>query len=183
MLANQFQKTIKVEETSNIEDTKAVDLKQKQQKFVSWKLLQQEYVANQISTASENNVKGTNMPSLVIGICDEEDIKFGFGIEERTKRLLSKKGEESTNGDASSKSISPSVYSILINPSAKDSLSYTTQLRLTLGYGDSLRRMKPLADYVWFSEYPMTNLLTNMQNPIDFEGQKGEGQSSLFGVF
>ena len=141
--------------------------------FVSWKLLQHEYVASRLASVASDS-KASN--KLVVGICDAEDVKFGYGIEERVKRILTAKAE-------TSQSSLPSVYSLMTNPTAKDSLSYTAQLRLSLAYADKLPTMRPLADYIWFSDYPEIKLLTNMQNPIDAEGQRPAGESSIFGVF
>lgn len=142
--------------------------------FVSWKLLKHEYVANRLAGAVPGTKASSN--NLVIGVCDAEDVKFGYGIEERVKRILTTKAE-------SLQAPRPSVYSLMTNPTAKDSLSYTAQLRLSLAYEDKLPDMRPLADYIWFSEYPEIKLLTNMQNPIDAEGQRPAGESSIFGVF
>lgn len=54
---------------------------------------------------------------------------------------------------------------ILVNPTALDSLSDNRSLRLALEYADDLYAGKPLADYLWFSKSPKVNLIPRMLNP------------------
>lgn len=57
--------------------------------------------------------------------------------------------------------------SVLINPTAEDSLSDSRALRLALEYADDLYAGKPLANYMWFSKSPKVNLIPRMLNPED----------------
>lgn len=56
---------------------------------------------------------------------------------------------------------------ILLNPTAKESLSLTPSLRLALEYADDLPAGKPLANYLWFSKSPKVNQIPRMFNPED----------------
>lgn len=79
-----------------------------------------------------------------------------------------------------------SVISVLLNPTADDSLSDTVQLSLCLGYGQNvLEQSRPLADYLWYSaeNRPPLKLLPRVKNPISREGDKPAGESSIIGAF
>ena len=60
-----------------------------------------------------------------------------------------------------------STKSVLINPTAEDSLSLSRSLRLALEYADDLLNGKPLANYLWFSKSPKVNQIPRMVNPED----------------
>jgi len=147
--------------------------------YFSYRILQQEYaatlLAQRFSDQDPNNELGRS--KLVILLAPESDIKFGLGVEERVKRGLNrvKRGAPPSS--------SANVNSVLLNPSAADSLSDTAQLRLVLAYGPLQRVQRPLADFLWFSEYPPVRILTRTKNPIDREGDKPAGESSILGAF
>ena len=71
----------------------------------------------------------------------------------------------------------------MIDPTAADSLSATAQLRLSLAYGQYLGDQRPLADFVWFSEAPPLKIIARPKNPINKEGDKPAGESSVIGAF
>ena len=75
------------------------------------------------------------------------------------------------------------ILSVLLNPSAADSLAVTAQLQLALAYGNSLPTQRPLADFLWYSSYPSVKLLTRPKNAISREGDKPPGESSVIGAF
>lgn len=54
---------------------------------------------------------------------------------------------------------------VLINPTAPDSLSENRSLRLALEYANDLYSGKPLANYMWFTKSPMVNQIPRMINP------------------
>lgn len=54
---------------------------------------------------------------------------------------------------------------ILINPTAGDSLSPNRSLRLALAYANDLSAGKPLANYIWFTKSPKVNQIPRMINP------------------
>lgn len=60
-----------------------------------------------------------------------------------------------------------STKSVLINPTAEDSLSLSRSLRLALEYADDLQNGKPLANYLWFTKSPKVNQIPRMVNPED----------------
>lgn len=148
--------------------------------YFSYRILQQEYIATLVARrfADASKEQGRSSKELVILLAPESDIKFGLGVEERVKRSLNRVRADSPPSSSSSR-----VYSVLLNPSATDSLSDTAQLRLVLAYGPLLRYQRPLADFLWFSEYPPVRLLTRTKNPIDREGDKPAGESSILGAF
>jgi hypothetical protein len=191
------------------------------------------------TTTPENDDtdEGTLVPNdsdvlpLIIAITDNTHSIFGYGIEERLKRLVTppaitttttssstststvedkttvveeKKGNGKSNEGASvvsierllhlkdieedttkrtAASLPNKIYSILLNPTAPDSFSLRAQLRLVLGYADELPNHRPLSDFIWYSDYPAVKLLTRMKNPIDREGDRPSGESSILGVF
>ena len=75
------------------------------------------------------------------------------------------------------------VLSVLLNPTAQDSLSQTVQLQLCLAYGPFLKDQKPLADFLWFTDSPPVKILTRPKNAINAEGEKPAGESSSIGAF
>ena len=54
---------------------------------------------------------------------------------------------------------------VLVNPTAIDSLSDNRSLRLALEYADDLYAGKPLANYLWFTKSPKVSLIPRMLNP------------------
>ena len=72
---------------------------------------------------------------------------------------------------------------MLLNPTAADSLSPTVQLQLVLAYGPFLKDQRLLADFLWFSRSPPVKILTRPKNPINNEGEKPPGESSIIGAF
>ena len=149
--------------------------------YFSYRILQQEYTATLVARRFAD-ADAANKELLVVLLAPESDIKFGLGVEERVKRSVNRvraAAPSSNNNNNNAK-----VYSVLLNPSAMDSLSDTAQLRLVLAYGPALLRyQRPLADFLWYSEYPPVRLLTRTKNPIDREGDKPAGESSILGAF
>ncbi len=153
------------------------------EKYFALRILQDEGIASQLAkfTLSDNQ----NKDKVVILVTDESRIKFGYGIQERTKRILNRiydedAGVQSEDSDDNNKW---EVSSILLNPTAQSSLSYTNQLRLTLGYGKFLNEQRPLANYLWFSDAPPLKLITRPKNAISKEGERPPGESSVIGAF
>lgn len=58
-----------------------------------------------------------------------------------------------------------SAKTVLLNPTATDSLSGTRALRLALEYAEDLYAGKPLANYIWFTKSPKVNQIPRMLNP------------------
>lgn len=57
--------------------------------------------------------------------------------------------------------------SVLVNPTAEDTLSLSRSIRLALEYADDLQNGKPVANYLWFSKSPKVNMIPRMVNPED----------------
>ena len=139
-------------------------------RLIAKNMLVDEAIANIL--ARERQQSG----NVVISILDSKKVKFGYGVEERLKRRF-------TDTPAAAPNTAAEVYSVLLNPTAADSLSDTFQLRLSLAYGSELPFQKPLADYLWFSDSPPSKILTRPKNAISKEGDQPEGESSIIGAF
>ena len=112
--------------------------------------------------------------------------KFGYGVQGRISRILNQRydlGASSSPSTGENRKEESDVVSMLLNPTANDSESPTAQLLLTLAYGPYLKEQRPLANYLWFSEYPQIKILTRPKNPISAEGEKPAGESSIIGAF
>ncbi len=180
MLAEGFKRYSDSVITSRFEEDSSYRRFTSIENYFSYRILRQEYIATLVARrfADASKEQGRSSKELVILLAPESDIKFGLGVEERVKRSLNRVRADSPPSSSSSR-----VYSVLLNPSAADSLSDTAQLRLVLAYGPLLRYQRPLADFLWFSEYPPVRLLTRTKNPIDREGDKPAGESSILGAF
>ena len=137
--------------------------------YFAYRIFEDEAVAAKIALSSSRD-------TTTIVLLGQGKVKFGFGVQERVERNLMIKYQDS-------QSTPVDVLSILLNPSALDSESLTSQLQLSLGYGPFLKDQRPLANYLWFSKYPPVNILTRMKNPINAEGEKPPGESSVIGAF
>ena len=59
------------------------------------------------------------------------------------------------------------VKTMLLNPTAADSLSPLKSLRLNIGVGANQAKVaRPVGNYVWFSRSPPPNLLIRYLDPI-----------------
>jgi uncharacterized iron-regulated protein len=144
------------------------------EKFFASRILRDEAIASAAAKFVQENPA-----SIMVVLAGEERVKFGYGIQERAKRALTTM-RKSQSGDSAAPA---KVLSVLLNPTAIDSLSLTMQLRLTLAYGKFLVDQRPLADFLWFSKSPAVKLLTRPKNPINREGEKPPGESSIIGAF
>ena len=122
---------------------------------------------------------------MLVVIADNSEVVFGYGLQSRIERYLDffqyKKNGISASDE--SKASNDEVWSLLLNPTEKDSLSFTAQLRLALAYGPNLKDQKPLSNFLWFADYPKVKLLTRPKNAISKEGEKPPGESSIIGAF
>eukprot|EP00607_Mallomonas_marina_P010891 CAMPEP_0182421186 /NCGR_PEP_ID=MMETSP1167-20130531/6450_1 /TAXON_ID=2988 /ORGANISM="Mallomonas Sp, Strain CCMP3275" /LENGTH=420 /DNA_ID=CAMNT_0024598055 /DNA_START=276 /DNA_END=1538 /DNA_ORIENTATION=- len=137
----------------------------------------------------------TNENVLLVLCLSEDQVKYGYGVQERLKRNLHPESAEmdsrsdsktDTDTDTEKKiteTVANRVYSVLLNPTASDSYSETVQLRLSLAYGIFLKDQRPLADFLWFSDFPPVKLLTRPKNAINAEGEKPPGESSILKAF
>lgn len=130
-----------------------------------------------------NNSSGSGR--LVVLWLDKRDAIFGLGVQERVRRNLQARLQQQP-----ANTYSPEVYSVLLNPTARDSLSDTVQLRLCLAYTPTLQQasgeqQRPLVDFIWFGPFspPASRLLPRVKNPISREGDKPPGESSILRAF
>jgi uncharacterized iron-regulated protein len=170
------------------------------EKFFSSRILWDEGMASSAVTYITEQPANTMMVVLT-GL---DHVKFGYGIRERALRGLRNFRDRkaaanlasyealsaAAGGDDKKKPQKPAeaskdvkVLSVLLNPTAQDSLSPTVQLQLCLAYGPFLKDQKPLADFLWFSASPPVKILTRPKNPINSEGEKPAGESSIIGAF
>jgi hypothetical protein len=105
------------------------------------------------------------------------DVRYLGGINGRIPRIYQYLSE--TTGNSSNESLSTStstsvpeslitmndITTILINPTAIDTLSRTVRLRLEIGTGpDTIPYQTKIADYLWFSSSPPVNILPRMMD-------------------
>jgi hypothetical protein len=97
--------------------------------------------------------------SLVIVVAPTRDLRFLQGINGRIPRLCAYLNPEAN------KVTDNLVTTILLNPSAKETLSKTNYLRLEIGTGpETLDYQSKVADYLWFSFMPKVNMIPRLMN-------------------
>ena len=108
--------------------------------------------------------------------------RFGCGLSQRIQRNLDLVRNQVNIGTATATGMK-TVYTALLNPTMEDSLAVTSQLQLILGYGPDLQDSEVIADYLWFDSSPPSKLLPRVKNPINREGDRPPGESSVIGAF
>ena len=150
-----------------------------QESYFGYRIYEDEAISTMIANYASRD-------TTFVALVGNGRTKFGYGIQERTLRILSAKyglGTTSTSSNGGDSSDKVDVVSMLLNPSATDSESPTVQLLLTLGYGPLLKEQRPLSNYLWFSNSPPIKILTRPKNPISAEDEKPAGESSIIGAF
>jgi Haem-binding uptake, Tiki superfamily, ChaN len=98
--------------------------------------------------------------SMVLVVAPTPDLRFLQGINGRIPRLCA------VLSPSQSKVTDEAVTTILLNPSAKETLSKTNFLRLEIGTGpETLDYQSKVADYFWFSFMPKVNMIPRLMNP------------------
>ena len=112
------------------------------ERFLSNRILLDETLASKaVGTIRQQPLRDA---PLVL-VTDLSRVRFGYGIVERLKRLLLLPSTAtSTPTTMVVASTLPAVASVMLNPTAEDSLSPSNQLRLSLGYGIFLPSSRPL---------------------------------------
>eukprot|EP00581_Thalassiosira_minuscula_P009085 CAMPEP_0183706200 /NCGR_PEP_ID=MMETSP0737-20130205/3095_1 /TAXON_ID=385413 /ORGANISM="Thalassiosira miniscula, Strain CCMP1093" /LENGTH=518 /DNA_ID=CAMNT_0025933551 /DNA_START=69 /DNA_END=1625 /DNA_ORIENTATION=+ len=96
--------------------------------------------------------------SLVVTIAAIPDVRFLGGINGRIPRI-----SKSLNADTLVDE--ETVTTILLNPSARETLSESKFLRLEIGTApNNWTYQTKVADYLWFSSMPKVNMLPRMMN-------------------
>ena len=97
--------------------------------------------------------------SLVAMVAPMQDLRFLGGINNRIPRVCEflNKDKNKVNDNA--------VTTILLNPSAEETLSKSRFLRLEIGTGpETLDLQTKVADYLWFSSMPKVNMIPRLMN-------------------
>jgi Haem-binding uptake, Tiki superfamily, ChaN len=98
--------------------------------------------------------------SLVLILAPVADVRFQGGytgrLERISRRLL---------GVDESKISDECITTILLNPTAKETLSLSRHLRLEIGTSPSnIQYQTKISDYLWFSKIPKVNLIPRLMN-------------------
>ena len=100
--------------------------------------------------------------SLVTIVAPTPDLRFLQGINGRIARICAFLNAETTT---TNKVTENAVTTILLNPTAKETLSKSRYLRLEIGTGPAtLALQAKVADYLWFSASPKVNLIPRLMN-------------------
>jgi len=97
--------------------------------------------------------------SLVAIVAPAPDVRFLLGINGRIPRICNflNPGQNKVTANA--------VTTILLNPTAKETLSKSRYLRLEIGTGpQTLDYQTKVADYLWFSSSPKVNMIPRLMN-------------------
>lgn len=149
---------------------------------VSDRQLNQQLIAENIASLTDPTT--TAEPPLVLAVVDLQDVAYGYGVQGRLEHRLGLLHPTISGDDPQRPPASQNrVVSVLLNPSAADSLAPAVQLRLALAYGDELPEQRPLGDYLWYPTSPPVRLLTHMKNAISREGSKPAEETSILGAF
>jgi Haem-binding uptake, Tiki superfamily, ChaN len=98
--------------------------------------------------------------SLVAIVAPMRDVRYMGGINRRIPRVFGFLTQGDTN-----KVTDTAVTTILLNPTAKDTLSKSRYLRLEIGTGpETLDLQTKVADYLWFSSTPKVNMIPRLMN-------------------
>ena len=96
--------------------------------------------------------------SLVINVSPISDVRFLGGPNGRVARICKSIKPDTIVDDEA-------VTTILVNPSAEETLSQSKFIRLEIGTAPSnLAYQTKVADYLWFSSPPKVNMLPRMMN-------------------
>eukprot|EP00956_Cyclotella_meneghiniana_P012557 scaffold17853_cov65-Cyclotella_meneghiniana.AAC.9 len=104
--------------------------------------------------------------SLVITVASIPDVRFMGGMNGRVGRVYGKLLSEGGGNDSNVVEVDEdAVTTILLNPSAKETLSQSRFLRLEIGTAPTnWAYQTKIADYFWFSSMPKVNMLPRMMN-------------------
>ena len=96
--------------------------------------------------------------SLVVTVAPIPDVRFFWGMNGRVPRICKFLNPETLVTDEA-------VTTILLNPSAKETLSESRWLRLEIGTApNNWEYQTKVADYLWFSSSPKVNMIPRMMN-------------------
>lgn len=97
--------------------------------------------------------------SFVAMVAPIQDLRFLGGINKRIPRICQ------FLNNANNKVTENSVTTVLLNPTAEETLSKSRFLRLEIGTGpETLDLQTKVADYLWFSSPPKVNMIPRLMN-------------------
>ncbi|KAG7363003.1 hem-binding uptake, Tiki superfamily, chaN domain containing protein [Nitzschia inconspicua] len=100
--------------------------------------------------------------SLVTIVAHIPDVRFLLGINGRIPRVCAALNSQR---QVPNKVTDNAVTTILLNPTASETLSASRYLRLEIGTGpETLEYQTKVADYLWFSSSPKVNLIPRLMN-------------------
>jgi len=108
--------------------------------------------------------------ALVTIVAPTPDVRYLQGINGRIPRvygsLVKRNNDNGTNSQTVTNKVSDNaVTTVLLNPTAAETLSAGRFLRLEIGTGpETLAYQAKVADYLWFSSSPKVNLIPRMMN-------------------
>jgi len=153
--------------------------KQQQGNYFARRILYHEACAT--TTARWALSHGGDSESLMIAVAPIKDVRFLGGINGRVPRIcnyllanggVGSDGVGNASGESNTASAGASgtvnmddVTTILLNPSAKETLSESKFLRLEIGTSpENWAYQTKVADYLWFSTAPKVSMLPRMMN-------------------
>eukprot|EP00980_Cylindrotheca_fusiformis_P023863 scaffold11076_cov122-Cylindrotheca_fusiformis.AAC.7 len=141
-------------ERSLLKDFTPINSDDKPGNFFSERILVHETAA---TTAATYAVRRPD--SLVIVVAPIPDLRFLLGINGRIPRIY--RFLDPTNTKVSD----DAVTTVLVNPTANETLSKSRYLRLEIGTGpETLGFQSKVSDYLWFSSSPKVNLIPRLMN-------------------
>lgn len=144
-------------EKSLLKDFKPISDRDAPGNFFAEKILRHEAMASAIAkyTTSPEHIK--NNP-LILAIAPIADVRYLGGPNGRLPRVCKTiKNDLKVDEEA--------VTTILLNPSAEETLSKSKYMRLEIGTKpDLLQYQTKVADYLWFSSMPKVNSLPRLMN-------------------
>jgi hypothetical protein len=135
--------------------------------YFAERILSHEAGATSVSQFAINN-RNDDDDCLIAIVAPINDVRYMGGINGRIPRVYKflSSNIESSSDASSNESISMNdITTILINPTAADTLSRTSRLRLEIGTGpDTIPYQTKIADYLWFTSSPPVNLLPRVMD-------------------
>jgi hypothetical protein len=134
---------------SLLKDFESLDDKDKVGDYFAERILVHEAIASKLATYASSRLN-----SLLITIAPIKDVRFMGGPNKRITRVMNYiQPEAQIDEDA--------VTTILLNPSAKETLSLSRFLRPEIGTAPTLIPYQTkVADYLWFSSTPKVNMVS-----------------------
>jgi len=140
-------------EKSLMKDFEPMDANDTPGNFFAERILVHEAIASAIARYAVSHPK-----TLIMAIAPIRDVRYFGGPNGRVVRICKKLNPQITVDEEA-------VTTMLLNPSAEETLSLSKFLRLEIGTKpDLLQYQTKVADYLWFSSMPKVNLLPRLMN-------------------